>query len=731
MPPGLPMNNGLLAPSLRPDRRLGVEQPGRDVVRAQALQFPSISLIPIPFHPQTKLNAVLVPSIPASAGPRPNCTRPPASPLPSCSRGLCGPHQHMLGLLRKGRCHHPGILAFPVLPRAALLRNPAAILLRPAVRHEVPARARVFLCASDPAQCLRHPRQYARYACHPHAALAHLVATQGKQCLLIKGLFFIVSPSPSVTATCVLCVPLPPPVSTTPSGSAHGDERTITTDDDNRDDERLTPVPASMQWFGNTERLSLRVISEPSPPSLGIDCDTPPAYTYKGAPEAELRTLVSFALERRCCSEPDNNHLGRKRNARALSSAVLSSVASSPRFPSLLSLALESQLGRVVVESKEPPVRIVPHFGLAFNKTVEEARMDPWSAAQVIEPENERREQLHRAAVGVLAILSASAGPRASHLATRTPADVSVPSHFVVLTNARLASTLPSPTLYDSDHRADDVLGVLFSRADAPPPTPPPIPRSPSSPKPREDDARPSKACSRAALLHNTQAIRFRTKLGREDRVRVLVRTGHSRTDRAPGFLATRTHVPLARRGLFLTVLFAILLCSSVLGGHETHPRSLPPLASAALNKSLAPTANDSVRDANELTVTADDDRVASSINPPSLRVNCEPPSLGANCEALPSLRINCDAPAAYTYDYADADGAEQRTPGATRSGERRRQCHSSASQSWSWNWTMRLPWWTGSGNDDARALFPSSTLKSVRQSLRLFPTLCSHILVY
>ncbi|KAF8152795.1 hypothetical protein K438DRAFT_1778401 [Mycena galopus ATCC 62051] len=76
---------------------------------------------------------------------------------------------------------------------------------------------------------------------------------------------------------------------------------------------------------------------------------------------------------------------------------------------------------------------------------------------------------------------------------------------------------------------------------------------------------------------------------------------------------------------------------SSVLHRHETHPHSLPPFASAASNKSLTPTANNSAQDDDELTVTADEDRVANSINPPSLRFNCE----------LPSLDVNCDAPTA------------------------------------------------------------------------------------
>ncbi|KAF8182860.1 hypothetical protein K438DRAFT_1767286 [Mycena galopus ATCC 62051] len=61
---------------------------------------------------------------------------------------------------------------------------------------------------------------------------------------------------------------------------------------------------------------------------------------------------------------------------------------------------------------------------------------------------------------------------------------------------------------------------------------------------------------------------------------------------------------------------------SSVLGWHETYPQSLPPLASAALNQSLAPAANDSARDDDELTVTADDGRVDGSVDPPSLRVS-------------------------------------------------------------------------------------------------------------
>ncbi|KAF8149770.1 hypothetical protein K438DRAFT_1866105, partial [Mycena galopus ATCC 62051] len=51
-------------------------------------------------------------------------------------------------------------------------------------------------------------------------------------------------------------------------------------------------------------------------------------------------------------------------------------------------------------------------------------------------------------------------------------------------------------------------------------------------------------ACPRAPLLHDTHAVRFRTKLGREDRVRVLVCTGDSRADRAPGFFATRANAP-------------------------------------------------------------------------------------------------------------------------------------------------------------------------------------------
>ncbi|KAF8182847.1 hypothetical protein K438DRAFT_2020831 [Mycena galopus ATCC 62051] len=225
--------------------------------------------------------------------------------------------------------------------------------------------------------------------------------------------------------------------------------------------------------------------------------------------------------------------------------------------------------------------------------------------------------------------LSASAGPGASHSATHTPADVSVPTTpeaFVVLTNARLGRMLPSPTLYDSGHRADDVLGVLFSHADVPPAHTTAHAALPAVTKPREDNARPLKACPRAPLLHETHAVRFRTKLGREDRVRVLVCTGHSRANRAARLLRLvpdcNIHRPPPR--------------SSVLGWHETHPQSLPPPASAAPNQPLAPASNNSARYDGELPATADDVRVGSST---SLRVNCEPPSLRVNCEALPSLR--------------------------------------------------------------------------------------------
>ncbi|KAF8184023.1 hypothetical protein K438DRAFT_1974606 [Mycena galopus ATCC 62051] len=58
----------------------------------------------------------------------------------------------------------------------------------------------------------------------------------------------------------------------------------------------------------------------------------------------------------------------------------------------------------------------------------------------------------------------------------------------------------------------------------------------------------------------------------------------------------------------------------------------MPLTGAEPMRSPLAPAANDSARDDDELTITANDDRVAGSINPPSVRVNCA-------------------APAAYTYD--------------------------------------------------------------------------------
>ncbi|KAF8159093.1 hypothetical protein K438DRAFT_1986019 [Mycena galopus ATCC 62051] len=101
---------------------------------------------------------------------------------------------------------------------------------------------------------------------------------------------------------------------------------------------------------------------------------------------------------------------------------------------------------------------------------------------------------------------------------------------------------------------------------------------------------------------------------------------------------------------------------------------------------SHSPPRRTTARGDDELTVTADDDRVGGSIDPPSLRAHCEPPLLCVSCEALPPLRVNCDTPAGYTNDSADADGAEQRTPGTMMSSKRQRRCGSSASQSRSWS---------------------------------------------
>ncbi|KAF8159025.1 hypothetical protein K438DRAFT_1985958 [Mycena galopus ATCC 62051] len=181
------------------------------------------------------------------------------------------------------------------------------------------------------------------------------------------------------------------------------------------------------------------------------------------------------------------------------------------------------------------------------------------------------------------------------------PSPATASEAFAVLTNARL-------TPYDSSHRADDALGVLVTRADAtPPPTPPPMPRTPLSPKSREDDARPSKACPRAALLHDTQAYLWALATPA-----LIVRPissplapmrppSMSSLCGAPRLIADIPSPPVRRR-------------SPV----EACPR-LQSSPSATLNQSLAPAENDSVRDDGELTVTPDDGRVGGSINPPSL----------------------------------------------------------------------------------------------------------------
>ncbi|KAF8159076.1 hypothetical protein K438DRAFT_1986003 [Mycena galopus ATCC 62051] len=308
--------------------------------------------------------------------------------------------------------------------------------------------------------------------------------------------------------------------------------------------------------------------------------------------------------------------------------------------------------------------------------------MDQSSAAQVIEPEIEPENERD-----VLVSPSLPARAPRTHLPARPPVPPSPATSeaIVVLTNARLARTLASPTCTTLVPAP-----MMRSVSSLPMPmrtplTPPPMPHSPSSPKPREDDPRPSKACPRAAFLHDTHAVRFCTKLGREGRVQVLACTGHSqfphhsrpctRHLRHPHAARPASSLKPPRRLLYPTSIFAVRLRSSVLGGHETHPHSLPPLISAAPNKSLAPTADDSACDNDELTVTADDDRVGGSIDPPSLRAHCEPPLLCVSCEALPPLRVNCDTPAGYTNDSADADGAEQRTPGTMMSSKRQRRC--------------------------------------------------------
>ncbi|KAF8159043.1 hypothetical protein K438DRAFT_1985976 [Mycena galopus ATCC 62051] len=298
--------------------------------------------------------------------------------------------------------------------------------------------------------------------------------------------------------------------------------------------------------------------------------------------------------------------------------------------------------------------------------------------------------------------LSASAGPCTSHSATHTPADdvaiargldvpISPEWHFC-------STQMP----YNSSHRADVVLGVLFSRAGASSThttalpagtrteyeylsalvTPALIVRPVSSPlAPMRPPPTPP-SCGTPRLIAETSSPPVRRCLPVEACTRLQSSPSASAVVSSAGMKPIRIlsrHSPLPRR--------------------TSHS---PPRRTTACETN------------DELTVTADNDRVGGSINPPSLCVNCEPPSLHVSCEALPPLRVNCDTPAAYTNDSADA---EQRTPGAKMSSERRRRCRSSASQSRSRSWTMKLPWWAGSGSGDARALFPSSTPTSVRPS--------------
>ncbi|KAF8184015.1 hypothetical protein K438DRAFT_1974600 [Mycena galopus ATCC 62051] len=228
------------------------------------------------------------------------------------------------------------------------------------------------------------------------------------------------------------------------------------------------------------------------------------------------------------------------------------------------------------------------------------------------------------------------------------PAGASIPSHFRGLCSPqrrpRQDRFCSIQTPYDSSHRADDPLGVLATHAGTSTTHTTAHAAPPAVTKPREDDAPPPKACPQAPLLHDTHAVRFLTKLGREDRVRVLVCTGDSRANHAPGFFATYITLIWRAPRLFPTSIFTVHLRSSVLGRHETRPHSLLPLAFATPNKSLASAADDSARDDNELTVTADDDHVGGSINPPSLRVNYELPSPRVSYEALPPLRVHSNA---------------------------------------------------------------------------------------
>ncbi|KAF8159066.1 hypothetical protein K438DRAFT_1838045 [Mycena galopus ATCC 62051] len=204
----------VLAPSLRSDRLLGVEQPGRDVVCVQ----PSISLIHS-LPPPKKTDPVRLKCSFRAQHPRlrrrapQSRTRPPVSPL----SGYCrGPNQHMLGLLRKRRCHHPGIRAFPSSPEQRFCATPTPYESAPRYGAKHQPGHEYSSAPATPVPRPRHPHQCIRYLRHPHTALAHLVvetskpSPRGKRRSPIKGLFSVASPFSSATVAWVLCAPLPP-----------------------------------------------------------------------------------------------------------------------------------------------------------------------------------------------------------------------------------------------------------------------------------------------------------------------------------------------------------------------------------------------------------------------------------------------------------------------------------------------------------------------------------------
>ncbi|KAF8182812.1 hypothetical protein K438DRAFT_2020813 [Mycena galopus ATCC 62051] len=259
--------------------------------------------------------------------------------------------------------------------------------------------------------------------------------------------------------------------------------------------------------------------------------------------------------------------------------------------------------------------------------------------------------------------LSASAGPCASHSATHTPADVSIPIHFRGLCGPQrrprpdvaIARRLDVPISpewhfcstqmpYNSSHRADVVLGVLFSRANAPPA------------HTTAHAALPAGARTEYEYLSAlvTPALIVRPVSSPLAPMRPPPTPPSCGTPR----LIAETSSPPVRRCL------SVEACTRL----QSSPSASAVVSSAGMKpiRILSPLCR-----AEQVTRPQDNDLVAGSINPPSLRVDCELPSLGVNSEALPQLRVNCDTPVAYTSDSVDTDGPEQRTPGATRSNER------------------------------------------------------------